>query len=272
MAGESRYFAADAEHQEELTRRRIGEAECDPSTIRYLVGLGVEDGWRCLEVGAGAGSIARWLSERVGPKGSVVAADIDTRFLEDLDQANVEVRRLDITQDELEADTYDLVHCRWLLMHLDEPAAVLRRMISALRPGGWLLVEEADGRSMAAIDGAHPLADGFNAATQERHRALRDGGIMDLDLGRSLPTLLADAGLADVAHEGIAPIVAGGVPWSLYWQKSVRLVDDGLVANGVLSATDVAACRQALDDPTFQYRFVTLDALWGRRPSRAPQP
>lgn len=54
MAGQGRYFAADTEYQEELTRRRIAEAECDPLTVRYLVGLGVAEGWRCLDVGAGA--------------------------------------------------------------------------------------------------------------------------------------------------------------------------------------------------------------------------
>jgi hypothetical protein len=95
---------------------------------------------------------------------------------------------------------------------------------------------------------------------------------MDLDLGRSLPTLLADAGLTDVAHEGIARIITGGTPWSSCYQKTWRLVDDSLVDQGLLSATDVAACRQAHDDPTFQYRDFIIDAVWGRRPSRAPEP
>jgi 2-polyprenyl-3-methyl-5-hydroxy-6-metoxy-1,4-benzoquinol methylase len=267
---DSRYFAAGTEHQEELARRRIGEAECDPLTVRYLADVGVGEGWRCLDVGAGAGSIVRWLSSRVGPDGAVVAADIDTRFLEDLDLGNVEVRRLDITQDDLEADSYDLIHCRWLLMHLDDPAAVLRRMARALRPGGWLLVEEADFRSCSAIDGAHPLANGFNAATQNRTTALRDSGIMDLHLGGSLPTLLADAGLADVSSEGVARIVQGGTPWSLYFQKTWKLVDDGLIENGVLTEADVAATRHAYDNPTFRFREHVNDAAWGRRPSQTP--
>jgi SAM-dependent methyltransferase len=181
----------------------------------------------------------------------------------------VEVRRLDITQDELEADAYDLVHCRWVLMHLDDPGAAVRRMAGALRPGGWLLVEEVDGRCMAAIDGAHSLAVGFNAATQNRMRALHDGGIIDVYLGASLPTLLAEAGLEDVAQEGVTRIERGGTPWSLYFQKTWRLVDDGLVEKGVLSEPDVAATRQAYEDPTFQYRDLILDAVWGRRPLRA---
>jgi SAM-dependent methyltransferase len=265
MTSEVRYFAADAEYQAELTRRRIGEAECDPLTIRYLLRLGVGNGWRCLEVGAGAGSIVRWLSDRVGQNGSVVAADIDTRFLDDLSRGNIEIRRFDVAQDEPEPDTYDLVHCRWLLMHLDEPAAALRRMARGLRPGGWLLVEEVDGRSMVAVDSAHQLAAGFNATTQKRLQALHDRGIIDGYLGGLLPRLLAEAGLGDITHEGIARIISGGSAWSTYLQETWWLIDGGFVEEGLLSAADVATSRQAHVDPSFQYRDLTLDAAWGRR-------
>jgi SAM-dependent methyltransferase len=173
--------------------------------------------------------------------------------------------RSDITQDEPEADSYDLVHCRWLLMHLDEPAEALHRMARALRPGGWLLVEEVDGRSMAAIDDTHPLADGFNATTQKRLRAVHDRGIIDGYLGGLLPRLLAEAGLRDVTHEGIARIISGGSAWSTYLQETWRLIDGGFVAEGVLSAADVATSSQASVDPSFHYRDLTLDAVWGRR-------
>lgn len=67
------YFAADAEAGAELARLRLIEAECDRHSFRYLDAIGVDTGWRCLEVGAGGGSVVRWLSERVGAKGHVVA-------------------------------------------------------------------------------------------------------------------------------------------------------------------------------------------------------
>ena len=78
-----RYFAADAEADDELARLKLLEALCDPWTFRCLDGIGVRQGWRCLEVGAGAGSVVRWLSERVGSAGRVVAVDLDPRFLGD---------------------------------------------------------------------------------------------------------------------------------------------------------------------------------------------
>jgi predicted O-methyltransferase YrrM len=84
MPGGAGYFAAAAQARDALVRLRLMEAECDPPTFRYLDAIGVGAGWRCLEVGAGAGSVVRWLSGRVGPRGRVVAVDIDPRFLGNL--------------------------------------------------------------------------------------------------------------------------------------------------------------------------------------------
>ncbi|MFY0542142.1 class I SAM-dependent methyltransferase [Nannocystis pusilla] len=134
MTDTNNYALADAAHDAELARLRTIEADWDAKTRRHLQDLGVGPGQRCLEVGAGAGGVARWLSGQVGPGGKVVATDIDPRFLADLKADNLEVRRHDIAVDPLETDSYDLVHCRVLLIHMRDPAAVLRRMFAALRP------------------------------------------------------------------------------------------------------------------------------------------
>jgi len=75
-------------------RERVGllEQVADPITLRRLERLDVREGWRCLEVGAGHGSVVRWLARPVGPQGPVVATDLDTRFLRDLAAPNIEVR------------------------------------------------------------------------------------------------------------------------------------------------------------------------------------
>ena len=174
-----RYFAADAEADDELARLKLLEALCDPWTFRCLDGIGVRQGWRCLEVGAGAGSVVRWLSERVGSAGRVVAADLDPRFLGDLRAPNVEVRRCDITQDDIEPASYDLVHCRALLMHMNDPADVLRRMAAALRPGGWLVAEDADFGIVESLDPAHPLAEAFDSCFRARIEFLSATNVMD---------------------------------------------------------------------------------------------
>src|SRR5262245_18346844 len=90
----------------------------DTGTIRHLTQLGISDDWSCLEVGAGAGSIASWMCERVGRGGHVVATDIDTRFLTTLRRSNLEVRRHDVAADALPERQFDLVHARLVLVHL----------------------------------------------------------------------------------------------------------------------------------------------------------
>src|SRR5277367_2993786 len=81
----------------------------------------VQPGWRCLEVGAGRGSMAVWLAERVGPSGHVVATDVDVGYLEQLDLPNLEVVQHNILEDPLELlgpGSFDVVCSRLLLFHL----------------------------------------------------------------------------------------------------------------------------------------------------------
>ncbi len=98
----------------------------------------------CLEVGGGRGSIARYLCELVGPDGRVTATDLDTRFLEALGCANLEVLRHDVRTEGFAEASFDLVHARAVLMHLPARMSVLKRMASWLAPGGWLLIEDSD--------------------------------------------------------------------------------------------------------------------------------
>jgi tRNA A58 N-methylase Trm61 len=74
----------------ELARRRLDllEQYYDPASFRWAPALGVRDGWCCLDAGAGGGSFARWLGERVGATGSVVAADIDVELLKGIAAPN----------------------------------------------------------------------------------------------------------------------------------------------------------------------------------------
>src|SRR5262245_38450337 len=135
------------DHTWSKERERLSglEAALDPGTREHLGRLGVSPGRRCLEIGAGSGSVAFWLAERVVPGGMVTATDIETDFLqaEVVRHPGLEVLRHDITTSELPTG-YDVVHARWLLEWLPDKRLALRRMMSALRPGGVMLIEEPD--------------------------------------------------------------------------------------------------------------------------------
>jgi ubiquinone/menaquinone biosynthesis C-methylase UbiE len=101
-------------------------------------------------VGAGRGSIAKWLCEKVGTTGSVVAIDIDTRLLDGIAADNLQALQLNVVDEPLPSGGFDLIHSRAVLTHLGARDVVLDKMTRALRPGGWLLLEEADGFPLTA--------------------------------------------------------------------------------------------------------------------------
>ena len=221
---------------------------------------------RCLEVGAGSGSITRWMAGQVGDAGRVVAVDIDTRNLDELDLANVEVRNLDITQSELETDTYDVWHCRLLLMHLWDRAAALEKMVRSLRPGGWLLAEEADNSCARAVEDTHPLAEAFTSIFHRWSDYMRTAKIMDTGIGRSLPASWNRPGWSTLITRDSVASAAGGDPMALLWIQSIEYTDTRLLAEGILSETDIATLRQAYEDPTFAFRNPFMQTAWGKKP------
>jgi SAM-dependent methyltransferase len=233
-------------------------------TADLLDRVGVDRGWRCLEVGAGDGIVAQWLAGRVGPEGRVVATDIDPRFLAGL--AGVEVRRHDVLCDPLECGAYDLVHCRALLMHLRDPGRALARMVAALRPGGWLVIEEGDLEPVTVVG---PTSD-VTAKAAEVHRAVstavqRWGGI-DVHLGRRCRALLERLGFVDVGEERTSWSCRGGDAAARFHRMSVRLLVEH---TGLISAADHEALQCLYDDPSFSFAPMPMVGAWGRRPAEA---
>jgi precorrin-6B methylase 2 len=80
------------------------EATFDATTQACLAALGPADGWHCWELGAGGGTVAAWLAERVAPRGTVLATDLDPSWMAGLDVANLTVERHDVTADPIPAD------------------------------------------------------------------------------------------------------------------------------------------------------------------------
>ncbi|HLZ60835.1 MAG TPA: methyltransferase [Ktedonosporobacter sp.] len=247
-------------------RLQLLEQMLDPQTIQRLEQLEIQPGWRCLEVGAGEGSIACWLANKIIPQGQVVATDIETRLLDQKHQSNLEVRHHNILTDDLEQGYYDLVHTRAVLMHLADPVEAVSKMASAVRPGGWLLLEEFDWISFGAVDTKSANAQAFNQKTQALANVLQAVHVMDLYLGRRLRGLLDQLGFIDIVAEGRTGISCGGDPLTEFQLMNLQLAGPPLVAAGVFTEKDVELLRQLFTDPSFYYVDGIFFGVWGRRP------
>jgi SAM-dependent methyltransferase len=147
--------------------------------------LGLREGWRCADVGAGGGDVSVALAEVVGRDGRVYTVDSDPHARDAVaEDAAVHSQIVAITQageDLLLPEPVDLAFCRFLLMHVLDPIVVVRRMGRAVRPGGWVVAQEpitsagrVGGRPLSMPDARHP------------------------DVGAVLPALFTEAGLEAV--------------------------------------------------------------------------
>ena len=261
-------YIFDNAWQQQRQRLAALEAWLDPGTTRHLEALGVSDGWHCLEVGAGGGSIAAWLSARVGPSGRVVATDLDTRFVEALDQPNLEVRRHNIVTDALEAGAFDLVHVRFLLLHLPEREAVLRKLVAALKPGGWLLVEEPDFISGVADPTSGAEAAALFDKVYAAHLRVQEARGIDTAYGRRLLSSLDAAGLSSVNAEGRASILRFGPGSTGHVLGRLTFVQlrEPMIEAGLVTQAEFEALMALLDDPRFTFMTMVVMAASGQRP------
>jgi SAM-dependent methyltransferase len=259
-------YVFDRSWSRERERLTALEQVFDEATTERLAALGVGTGWHCLEVGCGAGSIARWLAERVGPTGRVLATDLDPRFAECHGPANLTVRRHDLLADLLPEAAFDLVHARALLEHLPGRDEALRRLVAASRAGGWVVVEDFDieGPTVPAIARYWPA--GHEALAERLYRALAAGfgaAGADAGYGRRLPQALAAAGLTEVGARLHAPLLTGGTP---FLPLTLRQLRTALLATGLISDQELAAAIELTGRQDIGYLPALMVTAWGRRP------
>ena len=249
-------------------RLRGLEQLLDPGTVRHLASIGVAEGWRCLEVGAGGGSMTEWLCRRVGPDGLVMATDLDTRFLEALRMPNLQIRRHDIASDDLPDGGFDLVLSRLVLGHARDRERALERMGAALRPGGWLVCEDGDNTSVALLSPTDPRStELFMKVERAKDAALAAHG--HVYCGRQLYGLVRRLRLDDVRAEGRVPLLYAGTESTRWKRLSVEQLAQDITTARLATEAEVAAYLALLDSPNFVAQGFTVMTAWGRRPDGA---
>jgi SAM-dependent methyltransferase len=262
------YIFDNAAEREAEQRFSSLEALYDPLTKRHLEATGIGSGWRCWEIGGGSGSIGLWLSDRTGPEGHVLMTDIDPRFLAEKGRGNIEVRCHDVGLDPLPDPPFDLIHTRLVLIHVPQREATIARLVKALKPGGWLVVDDYD---TMLIDRAFPCANADDAETVRKcFRALRtlmEGRGMDMNWGRSLYSRLVSAGLVDVEADAHLELRWGGSPGAGLDQANLSQVRDQMLGQGLVPSEELDRMLGLLDDPNF---VVASPLLFSARGQRQP--
>jgi len=234
----------------------------DDRTIHYIEERGIREGWSCLEVGGGGGSIAAFLCSRTGDAGRVLATDIDTRFLQALPFPNLEVRKHDIRIEPLPSQEFDLVHARLVLEHLAEPDTALKRMVAALKPGGWIVLEEFDHLALLP----NPEANSPDELLQLRDAFQRvlDARGVEMHYGRMLARRLSANGLVNVGAEVNGSMWKSGSAGITLLKLNCEGLRGTIIGSGLMSESQFDSDMKRLDEPDFSIASPVMWTAWGQ--------
>jgi SAM-dependent methyltransferase len=205
------------------------------------------------------------LATRVGPAGRVVATDIDISRVRTGSLDQLEVRRHDLVTEDLPTGPWDLVHERLVLQHVPARLEVLDRIVAALAPGGWVVLEDFDTAEVRTTDRGAPdheliarVAVAFNGLLRAR------GGVSSF--AANARRELMDRGLVDTGSSGHVSIAAGGTGFARAVAANTSQVRDQLLATG-LTAAELDHFLEVVADPDTLVGSPVLISTWGRRPT-----
>ncbi|MBV9354873.1 MAG: methyltransferase domain-containing protein [Chloroflexi bacterium] len=258
-------YALDNARDEAQARMAALSAMYDGTTERHLRRIGITSGWRCLEIGAGSPTIPTWMAEQAGPGGSILVTDINTRFLNTLVHPLITVTQHDIGNDPLPENHFDLVHARLVFSWVRERDRALPRVVQALKPGGWLVIEDFDPLSLSrdqTVDTPELVVRVYRAMQQ----AILSTTGADIRFVRRLPRLFRDSGLTDVGSEGrVLQWEGGSAGMDLVWSNCMQL-RPAVIASGAITDQEFDTGLELMKSPEAAVTSPVMWSAWGRRP------
>jgi SAM-dependent methyltransferase len=239
----------------------------DATTLRHVDALGIGPGAWCWVVGAGGPTLARALAGRVAPDGAVLATDIDVSWLPAAGVGidGVQVRRHDVALDGPPSDVFDLAHARLVLVHVPERETALAHMVQAVRPGGWVLVEDFDlAMQPAAVVDPRTEADERANRLRDAFRVLLRERGADPMWGRTLARRMRDLGLVDVEADAYFPLAHAAA--RRLERANIEQVRGALVGQGLATDAEIDAHLAAVDAGAVDIACPPLVSARGRRP------
>lgn len=238
----------------------------DPHTFGVLKGLDLPAGGRYGDLGAGAGTVATWLADHTGPHGRVVVIDRQPQHVPP--HPTITIWQQDVATAELVPESFDAIHARLLLMHLEQREQILANLVAALKPGGKLIVSDwaVDHLDDMFVDGPDELRRVFLTFQHALIRVLEQGHGMDSTWARRVPVVMRRAGLSIHSGETFNRLLCGGEPGMLLHASNSRQKQAELLAAGMTEA-DLELLRTAMTDPTVMARSWPMHTTVGLRPT-----
>jgi hypothetical protein len=152
-----------------------------------------------------------------------------------------------------------------VLTFLPQPAGIVTKLAAAVKPGGWLLLEEPDYVSAIPDPSMAPAA----AALSKRGWGALLGQLQsrgyDTGFGRHLYHDLAINGLSDLQAEGFVAMQLGGTSSARFWKITFEQVQDHVLETGLLTVEELEAYRNLLESPEYRWLSPVMMSVWGRR-------
>ncbi|WP_200308681.1 methyltransferase domain-containing protein [Streptomyces adelaidensis] len=237
----------------------------DRTTFRHMEGFGLGSGWRCWEVGAGGTSVVSWLAKKVGPTGKVMATGTDISWaVPSVTRPPVEALVHHVGVDQPPGEGFDLVHARLALVHASDRERALLSMIDALRPGGRLLIEDADPalQPLACLEESGPDHQLANRLRQAVGALLAERGV-DPAYGRRLPRLLRAAGLRGVAADAYFPVASPAC--AALESTTMHRLREALVTANLATAEEIDRHLANVASGATDIAAPPLISAWGRK-------
>ncbi len=239
----------------ERERLRLLESVLDEHTRGHFRRLGLTPGQRVLEVGGGAGSVARWLA---GQGADVTVTDLDTTYLDELSEAGVQVLRHDVYTEDFPQKTFDFIHTRYVIIHLPDPERTVARLAKWLKPGGVLLLEESS--FFPVKDSPHPA---YRKVMRAFRTHLEQAVGTDTEWARNLPVPLEGKELERIGYDARLQKIVGGDDEAEWWRLTLEQCRAAVVAEGLAQDEDFEAAYQELADPGFHDLSLAVFTAWG---------
>lgn len=188
------YIFESAQERAEFERLKQLEEAFDDQTKALIQTSGIAPGWKCLELGPGAGSILKWMSDLVGNAGKVIGVDKNTQYLQGIEAKQVECLEEDIFDVELEKNSFDLIHARYVLVHIAKSQELIKALIELLKTGGVIILEEPDFTAAQVINNNLPNEQAHQRVNEAIRTMFFNLGL-DPSFGIKLPSILQSNGI-----------------------------------------------------------------------------